>query len=76
MIKGKSKIELKNIKTGEVKIYENENMITDLFEIGDFNLLPVSINPSNLYSLFLTLIFTIYLSLIVVLNLLYSLIKI
>ena len=24
--------------------------ITDLFEIGDFNLLPVSINPSNLYS--------------------------
>lgn len=42
MIKGKSKIELKNIKTGEVKIYENENMITDLFDI-----LP---SPMNFYS--------------------------
>ena len=42
MIKGKSKIELKNIKTGEVKIYENENMITDLF-----NILP---SPMNFYS--------------------------
>ena len=33
MIKGKSKIELTNVKTGEVKIYENENTITDLFDI-------------------------------------------
>ena len=33
MIKGKSKIELTNVKNGEVKIYENENTITDLFDI-------------------------------------------
>ena len=31
MLKGKAKIELTNVKTGEKEIHESENMITNFF---------------------------------------------
>jgi hypothetical protein len=48
-IKGTTKIELTNVNTGEVEVYENHNMVTDALS-DIFRPLGLSKRPSRFFS--------------------------